>query len=315
MNRARILLVLLAFAVVVVIVFKPRHRPGTAPVVDHGVEPAGLQPHPIYEIRNQDFNGGNHYLVRNLVAGPIELQCILVDPHNVEGDPPLPRTMIVPALAEQELTELRRIDPSKNSDASIECDAVPGDPGAKIDDGVAYAMPFYPGTKFTLVQGFGGAFSHHDAQSRYSLDLDVPEGTPVVAARDGVVMQVEEEFHGSGANAERFGDRANYVRVVHADGSMALYAHLAPGSTLHRLGDHVRTGEFLGKSGNTGFSTGPHLHFSVQRNTGMELRSIPFVMTGVDPYQSRENSGAPASGLSGSHRRRASYRLNFSATR
>ena len=289
MNRARVLLVLLVLAVFALIVLKPKHRPPVnAPVTDSGVEAAGLQPHPIHELRNEDFRGGDHYLVRNLVAGPIEVDCRLEDPHNVESIPPLPRSLIVPALAEQELTELRRVDQSKSSDASIECSAVVGDPGASVDDKVTYALPFYPGTEFTLDQGFNGAFSHHDAQSRYSLDLDVPEGTPVLAARDGVVMQVEEDFHGTGANADRFADRANYVRVVHADGSMALYAHLAPGSTLHRLGDHVKAGDFLGKSGNTGFSTGPHLHFSVQRNAGMELRSIPFAMTGVDPYHPRE---------------------------
>ena len=289
MNRAGILLVLLALALFALIVLKPKHRlPVNAPVVDSGAEIAGLQPHPIHELRSEDFHGGDHYLVRNLVAGPIEVQCRLVDAHNVESDPRLPRSLILPALTEQDLTELRRVDQSKSSAASIECQAEVGDPSAKVDDKVTYALPFYPGTEFTLDQGFNGAFSHHDAQSRFSLDLDVPEGTPVLAARDGVVMQVEEDFHGSGASAERFGDRANYVRIVHADGSMALYAHLAPGSTLHRLGDHVKAGDFIGKSGNTGFSTGPHLHFSVQRNAGMELSSIPFAMTGVDPYGSRD---------------------------
>jgi murein DD-endopeptidase MepM/ murein hydrolase activator NlpD len=194
----------------------------------------------------------------------------------------------VPALAEQVVTELRRIDQTKSSDASIECAAMIGDPNSRAPDNVMYALPFYPGTEFTLDQGFNGAFSHHDDESRYSVDLDVPEGTPVLAARDGVVMQIEEDFHGSGASAERFGDRANYVRILHDDDSMALYAHLAPRSTLYRLGDHVKVGEFLGKSGNTGFSTGPHLHFSVQKNVGMALHSIPFTMVGVDPYHPRD---------------------------
>jgi hypothetical protein len=283
MTRRLALLVLLALALVAAIVFRPRHGPGSPSSADSGAEQAGLEPHAIHEVRNEDFHGGNHYLVRNLIGGPIQVECRLEDATNVQSDPPLPRSLVLPAFAELEVTQLRDVDHTKISKASIACDAVIGDPGAKIRNNLTYALPFYPGTKFTLDQGFNGAYSHQDIQSRYALDLDVPEGTPVLAARDGVVMQVEEDFHGGGANPG-YADRANYVRVAHMDGSMALYAHLAPGSTLYKPGDHVHTGDFLGKSGNTGYSTGPHLHFSVQRNAGMELRSIPFTMQGVDPY-------------------------------
>jgi murein DD-endopeptidase MepM/ murein hydrolase activator NlpD len=285
MTRRLVLLVVLALALAASVVIRPRHGPASANGADTGMEPAGLQPRPIHEVRSEDFLGGNHYLVRNLVSGPIQVECRLKDAINVRSDPPLPRSLLLAPLAESEVTRLRRIDDTASSRASISCEAMVGDPNSKIRDNVTYALPFYPGTKFTLDQGFGGAHSHHDGQTRFSLDLDVPEGTPVLAARDGVVMQVEEDFHGNGVNPGRYADRANYVRVVHADGSMALYAHLAPGSTLYKPGDHVRTGDFLGKSGNTGFSTGPHLHFSVQRNAGMELRSIPFRMQGVDPYR------------------------------
>jgi murein DD-endopeptidase MepM/ murein hydrolase activator NlpD len=102
-----------------------------------------------------------------------------------------------------------------------------------------------------------------------------------------VVMQVEDDFRARGTDPKRFGDRANYVRVLHADGSMAVYAHLAPASLLRRPGDRVVVGQLIGKSGNTGYSTGPHLHFSVQRNVGMALHSIPFTVIGVDAREAR----------------------------
>lgn len=284
MSRTWLLFGVLLLALIGMIVFKPQHRPVVdSKPVDYGAEALGLEPQPIHAMRSVDFSGGEHYLVRNLVAGPIQVDCRLTVANNVEAVPPLPRRMVLPARAEQELAELRSIDPAQNGDASVQCEAVLGDPGTDARDGVNYALPFYPGTEFSLDQGFNGAFSHHDVQSRYSLDLGVPEGTPVLAARDGVVMQVEEDFRGRGLDAKRFGDRANYVRVVHDDGSMALYAHLVPRSTLYRPGDHVRTGDFLGKVGSTGFTTGPHLHFSVQKNADMALQSIPFTMTGVDP--------------------------------
>ena len=281
------LFVALALALLALIAFKPHRRPVSAAPEDNVAEAAGLQPEPIHAIRSEDYIGGNRYLVRNLIAGPIEVDCRLDEATNVTSDPPLPRRLVLAALQERELTQLRSVDLSKSSAASMECGAVVGDPRAKPSDDFNYALPFYPGAEFTLDQGFDGAFSHHDAESRYSLDLGVAEGTPVRAARDGVVMQVEEGFRGKGLDIERYGDRANYVRVLHADGSMALYAHLQPRSTLFRPGDKVHAGVFLGKAGSTGFTTGPHLHFSVQANVGMALQSIPFNMAGVDPHKAR----------------------------
>jgi len=57
---------------------------------------------------------------------------------------------------------------------------------------------------------------------------------------------------------------------------MALYAHLDLASVNVGLGSRVRAGRVIARSGNTGFSTGPHLHFVIQQNVGMEMRSVPF---------------------------------------
>ena len=136
-------------------------------------------------------------------------------------------------------------------------------------------------------QGYGGSFSHVDPQNRYALDFAANEGTPVLAAREGVVMQVESDFDKAGLNREKYGGRANFVRIVHDDGSMALYAHLKPEGVLVRTGQRVRAGQRIGLSGNTGFTTGPHLHFAVQVNRGMRLESIPFRMQRVTPLAAR----------------------------
>jgi len=151
---------------------------------------------------------------------------------------------------------------------------VPGDPGAQHDDSHRYSIPLPKGS-FTLAHGPGGHFSHTDAQSAYAYDLAADEGTPVVAARDGIVMQVERDFYGNGLDMERFDDRANSVRVLHSDGSMGVYAHLQWESAQVSPGQRVRMGQQLGLSGNTGFSSGPHLHFVVQVNRDMQLVAVP----------------------------------------
>ena len=88
----------------------------------------------------------------------------------------------------------------------------------------------------------------------------------MLAARAGIVMQVEDDYYGAGLDREKFGSRANVVRILHPDGSMAIYAHLKPESVVIQPGRQVYVGQKLGESGNTGFSTGPHLHFEVRIN-------------------------------------------------
>ena len=72
------------------------------------------------------------------------------------------------------------------------------------------------------------------------------------------------------------------ARILHDDGTMAIYAHLHPDSVRVAPGQRVERGAWLANSGNTGFSTGPHLHFAIQRNSGMELISVPFEFAGVN---------------------------------
>lgn len=97
----------------------------------------------------------------------------------------------------------------------------------------------------------------------------------MLAARAGRVMQVQGNFVDHGLDPQRDRDRANFIRILHEDGSMAVYAHLQANGVLVRSGQRVEAGQRIGVSGNTGYSTAPHLHFVVQANSGMQLRSVP----------------------------------------
>jgi hypothetical protein len=250
-------------------------------------EPGGLEAKPIHAIRDRDMGGARESLVRNLLDGPIEVRCSLVAPENMRAVPMLPRRLVLAAREERVVAELRPDDATRASRAAVACDAMVGDPRARPAEQRTYAFPLPQGTHYTLDQGFSGRFSHDTPDSAWSLDFGVPEGTPVLAARAGVVMQVEDAFRASGGDPARFGDRANFIRVLHDDGSMAVYAHLAPHSLITRPGARVGLGQLIARTGNTGFSTGPHLHFSVQRNAGMALQSVPFGVAGVDPRTAR----------------------------
>lgn len=212
-------------------------------------------------------------LVRNLLHGPVEVELDISAHDNVSAWPRLPHRMALEAGEQRSVSAIERINPGRTSQFELHLLAMPGRPDARHDES-PYTMPVSAGAD-SIVQGFGGGFSHTDPQNLHAIDFAVPEGTPVLAARSGTVMQVVDDHAEGGLDREAFVHRANHVRVLHADGSMAVYAHLRPGGARVRAGQAVVAGEHIADSGNTGFSSGPHLHFVVQVNTGMALASVP----------------------------------------
>ena len=130
---------------------------------------------------------------------------------------------------------------------------------AEHDDAFAYALPYAPGKAFAVGQGFGGDFSHRDT---HAIDWNIPERTPVHAARGGIVVAVEDH-HTEGGLEERLRTKANHILIQHDDGTIGNYAHLASNGVFVRIGQRVRQGQAIGVSGNTGYSSGAHLHFEV----------------------------------------------------
>lgn len=144
-----------------------------------------------------------------------------------------------------------------------------------------YLLPFAHGTKHRLSQGFRGSFTHF-GENEYAIDFEMDVGTPVHAARDGVVAEVKEDSRAGGPSA-RYGDDANYVLILHDDGSFGNYAHLRYGGAEVEPGEEVSAGEIIGYSGNTGRSSGPHLHFDVRLPTyDGRMQSVPFEIQGAD---------------------------------
>jgi murein DD-endopeptidase MepM/ murein hydrolase activator NlpD len=152
----------------------------------------------------------------------------------------------------------------------------------------SYRLPWPEGRSFTITQAPGGWITTHVLKSnRYAVDIAMPEGTPVLAARQGVVEETQWRS-GGGAGLDPLTDSGNYVLVRHEDGTLATYAHLRYARVVVVSGEAVAAGGLLGYSGTTGFSSGPHLHFGVSRTEsagGREVEvSVPVTFTiGVPP--------------------------------
>lgn len=234
---------------------------------------AGADTDPAVRMHVEGDAGSYLIWAENPLAGPVEVR-LRSDQADVLAQPELPARATVPAGAS---VLVARVHPGRGAGLGLRMETVPGSANARPRD-FEYLFPLRSVAP-RVGQAWGGGYSHADAENRYAVDFAAPPGTAVVAARDGVVMQVEAAGDTPPTGADARHGRANLVRVLHEDGSMAVYAHLQPGP-LVRPGERVRRGQPLALSGDSGFSTGPHLHFALQVNRGMRLESIPFRMFG-----------------------------------
>jgi len=134
-----------------------------------------------------------------------------------------------------------------------------------------YRLPWPEGLSFMFTQVSDGRVTTHFTQATlHAVDIAMPVGVPVLAARAGVVEAVEMR---QGANAEEdpLSYEGNLVRVRHGDGTVAIYAHLRHASAAVTVGQPVALAQLLAYSGATGDVVEPHLHFAVLR----EDASVP----------------------------------------
>ncbi|AHL75670.1 peptidase M23 [Stutzerimonas stutzeri] len=212
--------------------------------------------------------------VHNDTDVPVEVVLRLTRLVNVAGVGKGVVRQTVPARTRMRVATLRKRQPGyplmyqQSFSYSLIYSPEPGKKGSV--GGYAYALP-WKGGPFRISQGAGGDYSHNSPKGRYAVDIAMPVGTPIVAARAGTVLEVRNNQGG------RLPDPAgNHVRILHDDGTHSAYLHLKRGSVQVKAGQQIKAGALLGRSGSTGRSTGPHLHFVVQRAYGDSMVSIPF---------------------------------------
>jgi len=108
--------------------------------------------------------------------------------------------------------------------------------------------------KFKLTSGFGDISPVRNWQPHTGIDLAIPENSTLRSIKEGVVDKV---YSGEGS-------LGNGIKINFNDGTQGIYGHM--NEVKAKVGEHISAGEVIGLSGNTGNSTGAHLHFALKEN-------------------------------------------------
>lgn len=218
---------------------------------------------------------------KNIYPVTIEVSFMM---NNLKSSKGNPITLIIPGNRDLYVTDLLPINENESWDMRSKYTFYQGDIFAKHNDKFAYRLPYKRGTKRKVDQGYNGAFSHQ-GNSKYALDFNMEEGTEVYASRSGLVTDIQESYS-KGGNDKNLLERANYISILHNDGTFGQYSHLRKNGVRVKVGQQVKAGEIIGYSGATGYVTGPHLHFVVLRTQrGGSFISIPVKFATKDGIQ------------------------------
>jgi len=177
-----------------------------------------------------------------------------------------------------------------------------------------YILPYQVGKTFAVGQGNCGKASHYkddEVDQRFAYDFDLPMDEPVVAARSGTVTSIKKDAQDNvctGPDCQPCNDKpetcrepcpdlnncpGNRVVIKHDDGTYAVYEHLRYDSIKVDTEDkkHVYRGQVIAKSGNSGNSTAPHLHFEVYKTEDI---SLPFRFRNIYPPDDNKSGGLTA---------------------
>lgn len=214
--------------------------------------------------------GGFEFEAENLNPYTVTMSIDFESLTNLKASGNLPLFIEVPGRSKKRVLELSRISSGLGVDYRSSYGWVRGSAFAVHKDDYLYKLPFLKGAAIHVSQGYHGETSHKGL-SAYAVDFPVPVGTPIYAAREGVVVGSEGSSNLGGGTPE-YRKFANYVIIEHSDGTMGNYYHLKQGGAVAVIGQKVAKGDLIGYSGNTGYSSGPHLHFSVSKVDPVSMR-------------------------------------------
>lgn len=217
--------------------------------------------------------GGVDLIATNLQPWPLTLS-LRVEDSDFEAAPGDEVTLSLAGHERRTAIVLSTGPATRRAQYRFSYDWTVGRRDAVHDDSTLYRLPHADDASYRLLQGYGSRFSHTGLEE-YTIDFDMPVGTPVHAARAGTVVRTR--YHNDQSCWDTAcGRYANFIVVLHDDGTTGEYYHLRRDGVLVVPGETVVPGQHIGYSGNTGRSTMPHLHFGVYRASAWgKTQSVP----------------------------------------
>ena len=138
-------------------------------------------------------------------------------------------------------------------------------------------LPFQSGKSYKILQGFKGTFTHTKLNNRFALDFQMAVGEKICSVAEGIVVEVVSGYK-NGGYSNQWNGFDNYIWVFHPELNLiSVYAHLKFKGSLVEVGDRVKANQVIGLSGNTGYSTEPHLHFAMLKlNSNKEWEAVSY---------------------------------------
>ncbi len=149
--------------------------------------------------------------------------------------------------------------------------------GVHANEQVQMRLPFNNGEAYECKQNSGDFPSHKSGfvATQYDLDFAMPAGTEIVASMNGVVESVHKECPTNGhLESVCGGGWGNHIVLGHENGKKTVYAHLSKNGVLVSVGQTVSTSQLIGLSGNSGKSSGAHLHFGLHSSLNKSIDGI-----------------------------------------
>jgi len=203
--------------------------------------------------------GGTTLVARNNLRSPVTVTVDLSTRTNISASRDVPATFVVKPFTAAEVGTFGRDVRGKAWRFNYVYHWKWGSKDAKHPADQVYELPYARGSAYEVGQSFNGSFSH---RNRHAVDWRMPVGTKVCAARGGTVVEIANN-HAKGGNDAALRGKDNRVRILHSDGTIGLYCHFKRGGVVVKPGQKVSIGQLIGYSGDTGYSTEPHLHFEV----------------------------------------------------